>query len=664
MAILVVDDSPVSRELLRKTLNKWGFDVLTANDGLEALETFKNNDIRIVITDWMMPNMDGITLCEEIRKFVKNFYIYIIFLTAKDQNEELNEALEKGADDFIIKPLDIKRLKASIKSAERIISLSENLNHEIRQHEIISERLNSIMEYSEDIIYTLDLKGNFTSVNKVAEKLIGYSVKEILSKNFCDLAHQGGQSEITNMLNTIIQTGTPVRNYKFRVIAKDESEKYFETSVGLIEKDKSGFQGNIKDITKREIALYDLRKSEKQNRLLIENMKEGLIKLDENGILIFVNNSICKMLGYSKDELIGKHVRMLHEKEDAETIEKRKQRRKKGIGDSYEVNHINKEGKIIPTIVSATPTFNPNGEFEGTVAVITDTSPVKQAEQERKAIEAQLRQSDKMASVGQLAAGIAHEINNPTGFVSSNLNTLSVYIKNYNNLIKKYRSLINNIEQDRKILEYKDQMKDIRALEDRMDIEFLVDDISGLIEESYEGTERIKKIVQDLKDFAHPGEDKPKYANINKCIESTLNIVWNEIKYKAKVEKNYGTFPEILCFPQQLNQVFANFFVNAAQAIKDEGEIRIKTSLADDKIEVIIRDTGIGIPKENLQKIFDPFFTTKEVGKGTGLGLNVAYNIIKKHNGEIHVDSKQGDGTTFTIILPINNTDESLFSNR
>lgn len=665
MAILIAEDSPVSRELLKKTLKKWNFDVLTANNGLEALEIFSNNNnIRIVITDWMMPHMDGIALCEKIRSFSKNDYTYIIIITSNDQSHNIYKALEKGADDYITKPFEIERLKASIASARRIISLSDNLNHEIKQHARVSERLNSILEYSSDIIYTLDLDGNFITVNKVAQELTGYTEDELLSLNFREFIPPENHAEIINVFGAIARSGDVLKNYPFKVIIKDGTERYFETSVGIIRNgnDITGFQGSSKDITDRIKAEKALLESEKQNRMLIENMKEGLLRLDENGTLTFVNNSICKMLGYSKEELIGKHVRMLHEKEDDEIIEKRDRKRRQGIGDSYEANHINKAGDIIPTIVSATPILNQEGEFEGTVAVITDISAVKHAEQERKAIEAQLRQSDKMASIGQLAAGMAHEINNPTGFVSSNLNTLSTYIKDYNGLINKYRSLINKIEEEGQITGYADRITDIRSTEESIDFDFLIDDVSSLIEESREGTDRIKKIVQDLKDFAHPGEDKPKYANINKCIESTLNIVWNEIKYKAQVLKDYGNIPEILCFPQQLNQVFANLFVNAAQAIDSEGKISIKTGLSDENIEITVSDTGTGISHENIPKVFDPFFTTKDVGKGTGLGLNVAYNIIKKHNGEITVDSKKGHGTTFNIVLPVNNTDESLDS--
>ena len=169
-----------------------------------------------------------------------------------------------------------------------------------------------------------------------------------------------------------------------------------------------------------------------------------------------------------------------------------------------------------------------------------------------------------------------------------------------------------------------------------------------------QGAERIKNIVIDLKNFAHPGKAEFELADIVKNIESTLNVVWNELKYKATIHKDYGELPPIMCIPQQLNQVFMNLLVNAAHAIKVNGDITIRTRQQNGHVEISIQDTGCGISKEHISKIFDPFFTTKEVGKGTGLGLNVAYNIINKHHGSIDVTSKIGEGTTFTILLPVN----------
>jgi len=296
-------------------------------------------------------------------------------------------------------------------------------------------------------------------------------------------------------------------------------------------------------------------------------------------------------------------------------------------------------------------------ESEELQARIRSGQRIIQLEEEYKKAHIQLLQSEKMASIGQLAAGVAHEINNPIGFVSSNLKTLSDYQRDIRRLIGEYRKLLTILRENMSINSYpaiSNQIESIKSIEEEIDIDFILDDIPDLIRESREGTDRIKKIVLDLKGFAHPGYDKLKSADINENLNSTLNVVWNELKYKAKVIKDYGTLPKIKCYPQQLNQVFMNILVNAAQAIEKEGEIRLVTRAKNGYIEIKISDTGVGIPKENLSKIFDPFFTTKEVGKGTGLGLNVAYNIIQKHKGTTEVESEVGKGTTFTIRLPIN----------
>ena len=275
-----------------------------------------------------------------------------------------------------------------------------------------------------------------------------------------------------------------------------------------------------------------------------------------------------------------------------------------------------------------------------------------------KEIQAQMIQSEKMASIGQLAAGVAHEINNPTGFIGSNLNTLLEYQRDIGKLIKQYRQLLTDLKdivtREEGWAAISEQLEGIVALQAETDIDFILDDVPDLIGESQDGTERLKRIVADLKDFAHPGKDKLESADINRCLESTLNVVWNELKYKATVTKEYGDLPLVVeCYPHQLNQVFMNLLVNAAQAIENKGEIKIVTQALDGQVEIRISDTGSGIPKENLSKIFDAFFTTKEVGKGTGLGLNVAYKIIQKHKGTIDVESEVGKGTTFTIRLQI-----------
>ncbi len=289
------------------------------------------------------------------------------------------------------------------------------------------------------------------------------------------------------------------------------------------------------------------------------------------------------------------------------------------------------------------------------------TQYLQKANREIKEAQSQLLQHEKMASIGQLAAGVAHEINNPIGFIYSNLSVLQDYIADLLSFFKEYK-LLKKVVQTGQMKAVLSAISRLEKVEKEIDLDFIMDDFEKIVRESLDGAERVKIIVQDLKDFSHIDQAEVKYFNINQGLESTLNIVWNEIKYKAKVIKEYGEIPEIRCYPMQLNQVFMNLLVNAAQAIEKNGLIKIKTFAKKNRVYVQITDNGCGIPKKNLHRIFDPFFTTKEVGKGTGLGLSTAYNIIKKHNGEIRVESKEGKGTRFTIELPIEAVPEGVES--
>lgn len=260
-----------------------------------------------------------------------------------------------------------------------------------------------------------------------------------------------------------------------------------------------------------------------------------------------------------------------------------------------------------------------------------------------KEVQGQLVQSEKLASVGQLAAGVAHEINNPIGYINSNLTTLKNYIDDLLELVSCY-------ETAEPALADAAELQQIQACKQQIDLGFLKSDVLDLLNESLEGASRVKKIVQDLKDFSHSGgDDDWQWANLQTGLESTLNIVNNEIKYKARVVKEFGDIPDIKCLPHQLNQVFMNLLVNAAHAIESEGIITVRTGMEDDHVWVEISDNGKGIAPEHLNKIFDPFFTTKPVGKGTGLGLSVSYSIINKHKGKILLDSQLGKGTTFKM---------------
>ncbi|KEY87994.1 Sporulation kinase E [compost metagenome] len=295
-----------------------------------------------------------------------------------------------------------------------------------------------------------------------------------------------------------------------------------------------------------------------------------------------------------------------------------------------------------------------NDELEQRVArrtqALTQASAALQREiDERKLLESQLVQSEKLASLGQLAAGIAHEVNNPIGFVSSNLGALGTYFARLQDMLKAYRDAEPAIGPAT-------LQASLVKLRSEMELAYILDDIPLLISESKDGISRVGQIVRDLKDFSRVDSSQDwQWANLHQGIDSTLNIAASELKYKADLVKQYGVLPEVECLPSQINQVIMNLVVNAAHAMGTErGTITVRTGCAnDDKVWIEVADNGCGIPAQSLQKIFDPFYTTKPVGQGTGLGLSLSYGIIKRHCGEIHVHSEVGVGTTFRVELPV-----------
>ncbi|WP_308908396.1 ATP-binding protein [Pseudomonas canadensis] len=270
---------------------------------------------------------------------------------------------------------------------------------------------------------------------------------------------------------------------------------------------------------------------------------------------------------------------------------------------------------------------------------------------ERKHLESQLVQSEKLASLGQLAAGVAHEINNPVGFISSNLSTLDGYFNQLQQMLDAYR-------RAEALVTPPEQSEQLKAMRVGLELDFLQEDIPVLIKESKEGIGRVVQIVKDLKNFSRVDNEQTwQFANLQQGIDSTLNIVASELKYKADVVKHYGALPEIECLASQLNQVVMNLVINAAQAMGPErGTITISTGVDSENVWLEVADNGYGIAPQTLQKIFDPFFTTKPVGEGTGLGLSLSYGIVKKHRGDISVSSELGKGTTFRVVLPIRQT--------
>jgi PAS domain S-box-containing protein len=308
-------------------------------------------------------------------------------------------------------------------------------------------------------------------------------------------------------------------------------------------------------------------------------------------------------------------------------------------------------GPVVPIGVSCAPLTDTDGTPLGAVAIFQDLTEIKQ-------LQRQVLQTEKLASIGQLAAGIAHEINNPMGFIHANLFQMAEYVEDLGRLWETVGALRKAVAAGSHE-EARREACILDELELEVDSEYLLSDFAKAVRESLEGSERIRHIVQDLRAFSHQDTEEPVEADVNQCLDSTVNIVWTMMKHSVVLTREYEDLPRLRCHPMQLKQVFMNLIVNAYQAIEQQagegrppGEIRLRTAGRAGGVTVSVEDNGPGIPPEHLERIFDPFFTTKEVGVGTGLGLSTSFNIVRRHGGSLRVTSRPGEGARFEVFLP------------
>ncbi|OJF70939.1 histidine kinase [Alteromonas sp. V450] len=281
---------------------------------------------------------------------------------------------------------------------------------------------------------------------------------------------------------------------------------------------------------------------------------------------------------------------------------------------------------------------------------------LEETNKDLKETQVQLLQAEKMASVGQLAAGVAHEINNPVGFVGSNISTLSDYVATYQMIFSQIDVVLKSQTDKGK----ETALEDLRNMLSNQDMAFINEDISDLLNDSKEGLNRVAKIVKGLKLFSRVDSDEMQNHNINDCVRTTLAMVNNQLKYICTVETHLGNVPDVTINVGKISQVITNLLINAGQAIEStgkNGKIIITTCTVNGFVELRIEDTGCGIPASHLDKLFNPFFTTKPEGQGTGLGLSISFGIAQEHGGNLTATSREGEGSCFTLAIPLKNDD-------
>jgi len=416
-------------------------------------------------------------------------------------------------------------------------------------------------------------------------------------------------------------------------------------------------------LEKKSIELYelnqDLREREEASRTILETTGDGIIIVDDAGSIKMLNRAAKVIFGCIEASLIGHNIDELLDPEGDESFSFYLDASEhEPVNTLHETSGIQSDGTRIPIEINLTKANIPDRDM--VIISVRDITARRENEAEWEKMEVQLRQSQKLESIGQLAAGIAHEINTPIQFIGDNMRFIKEAFDDIQRLYDTRRRLIEEIKQGKMP---HDLIEEAKQVEKEIDFEYLRVEAPKAIKQSLEGIERVEDIVRSMKQFSHPGIEEKILVDINSAIESTVTVSRNEWKYYAEMKLNLDpSLPMVPCHPGELNQAILNIVVNAAHAIrekkdKDEGAsgiIAISTSKLASKVKIVISDTGIGIPSKILSSIFDPFFTTKEVGQGTGQGLAITYSVIvDKHGGTIDVESQLGEGTTFTITLPL-----------
>ncbi len=464
--------------------------------------------------------------------------------------------------------------------------------------------------------------------------------------------------------------------YKFRMKNVAGQYRWIKSigKVSALNKKKQAILivGTIQDVTESKKAEILLRNRERRFRMLSNTAKEGVF-IHKNDIIVDINTAVTDILGYTRKDLVGKNFKELFSSKTTQMIEKYVEH---GVPYYYEVALKNKEGKGIVLEVIGKPydkdlriiIFSDITErkrtekelqkyhkhletlvSERTSALFERSNELEKTIKKFKATQNQLIQSEKMASLGVLVAGIAHELNNPLTFIITGAEAIKILLEDILEVINKYGEITES--------NAKNKIAEVNVLKEEYGFNQSVKEMIKLIDNINIGADQSTEIVKGLRSFSRLDGGEVVDYDIHQSINSSLLLLNSGYKYQIKIIKNFNKIPTIECYPLKLNQVFINLINNAIQSIDGKGEIQISTTISKKYkgkfVEISIKDTGCGIPKNIQNRIYEPFFTTKEVGKGTGLGLSISLGIIKDHHGFIEVESQLKKGTTFTVYLPI-----------
>ena len=568
-----------------------------------------------------------------------------------------------------------------------LIGIARDITERKQVEEVLresEERLRNVLENMPVMMNAFDENGNIIVWNKECERVTGYSAVEIINNPVAMQLLYPNTAYLQQMLATWTQQGNNYRNWEWDVVAADGTLRTVAWSNISEQFPIPGWAawGIGLDVTERKRAEEALRESEAQYRRLIETAAEGIWILDAQGNTSFANAKMSEMLGYTMEEMIGTPLFAFMDADGQAIATEKLKDRRQGITEQHDFKFRRQDGSDLWALVSTNPILDASGQYIGALRMVTDITERKSTEEALRQSEAQLRQKatqleqalrelqqtqaqliqvEKMSSLGQLVAGVAHEINNPVNFIYGNLSHVNQDVQDLLNLVKLYQDY------------YPHPTPEIQASIEAIDLDFIQGDLPKILSSMKVGTDRIRQIVLSLLIFSRADRADMIQVDIHEGLDSTLLILAHRLKAKPnspaiQVIKEYGNLPMLPCYAGQLNQVFMNILTNAIDAIEEDNKkrslediknnpstIQIRTKVNDtNQVMIQIVDNGIGMSEEVKGRLFDLFFTTKPVGSGTGLGMSISYQIVvEKHGGELRCVSAPGQGTAFLIYLPI-----------
>jgi PAS domain S-box-containing protein len=652
--VLVADDRSIV-EPLTGLLIEWGYDPVTMSTGKEALALLAANDgPSLVVLDWMLPDISGAEICRRLRASHRSRSIYIILLIGDDESNDVVKGLRAGADDYLRKPYDPSALRARLDAGSRIV-----VQKALRESE---ERFQSAFENAGVGMALVDLNGKWLQVNAALCDFLGYTRDELLASD-AQAITLPDDLPLTRLSLQRLRDGTS----KIYEIEKRYLHKQGHVVWSLVtgspvanaEGKPTYLFAQIQDISKRKHAEDALRAAHAESELFINSVPSILIGTDDKGRITRWNLAAAKTFALLAPAVSGKSlndcgIRWVSPNIKAE-IDSWLQIEKGGKRSDLLFEKDNEQhflGLSVNRVIFA------NEKTAGLLITGVDIT-------ERRHLEEQLKQAQKLEAIGQLAAGIAHEINTPTQYVGDN----TTFIKQSWSAISDLAHTARRLDDESQAgVISRESIERLHQCVKEADLDYLLDEMPKAIDQSLEGVQRVAKIVHAMKEFSHPGSEEKTALDLNRAIETTITVARNEWKYVSEVETCFDPeLPLVHCHAGEFNQVILNLLINAAHAIRQvvgdassaKGEIRVATSHIRDEVEISIRDTGCGIPEAIQSRVFEPFFTTKPVGQGTGQGLALAHTtIVRRHGGRLWFETVEGRGTTFFIRLPVLPSDQ------